>query len=859
MLLLPEKPDEKYTADQSGDDTDGHVFRGHYGSGSDTGDRQGAVRAMKSHARVVVIGGGVCGVGALYHLAKKCWTDAVLVERSELTAGSTWHAAGLLPLFNMSYSVGQLHRYSVELYKRLEAETGQAVSFHNTGNLRLACNRDRMDEYRNYRCTAETIGVESHLISVEECEKLWPLMDPKGLVGALWHPTDGHIAPVDVTMAMAKGARMMGAEIYQNTPVTGIERNGSLEWVVKTSRGDIACEHVICATGNYARQTARMVGLEIPAIPVEHQYIVTDVDPVLQAYRDGGAKELPILRESDAQYYFREERRGWILGPYEKGAPARFIEGVDPGFEKDLFPGALERLMPHVEAAIARVPSFEKAGIKDIVNGPISYTPDGNPMVGPAFGLPNFWISEGHSFGITAAGGAGWQLAEWMVEGQPSVDMTGVDPRRFGVTTKKFAAVKNEEAYEHVFVIHYPMEERAAARPAKSTPCYERLDAAGAVWGQRFGWERPNWFAPAGLARKDVYSFRRSNWFGPVGDEVAAMRERVGLMELSSFAKYEVEGPGARDWLDSIVANCIPKKVGRMSLAHSLFPSGSVRSEYTVTRMTDGLYGERFYIVGPGAAHDIDWDFFLKNSPKDGSVFVKDVTTQYGVFVLAGPQARAVFSKLADADVSNAAFPWLTMQEIPVGFVPGVRGLRVNFVGSLGWELHHPIEYQNHLFDALVAAGKAEGIGHVGMRAMDSMRLEKSYRLWGTDLNAENTLLEAGMDRFVRLDKGDFTGRDALVMQQRAGLPSRYCTLEIEADDADSFGNEPVFVDGEVVGRGTAGGYGHHVKKSLMLGYIRSDLARVDLECQVRVLDQMRPARIVAESPYDPENTALRA
>jgi dimethylglycine dehydrogenase len=814
---------------------------------------------MKTHARVVVIGGGVNGVSALYHLARKGWSDVVLLERTELTAGSTWHAAGLLPLFNMSYSVGQLHQYSVELYKSLEAETGQAVSFHQTGNLRLARSRDRMDEYRNYQCTADTIGVESHLIGVDEIVRLWPLINPAGLVGALWHPTDGHIAPVDVTMALAKGARMRGAEIYQHTPCSGIERNAAGEWVVKTPKGSITCEHVICTTGNYARQTARMVGLEIPAIPVEHQYIVTDVDPTLKAYREAGHKELPVLRESDSQYYLREERNGWILGPYEKHAPARFIDGVDKGFEKDLFPGDLERLMVHVEACIKRVPSFEQAGIKDIVNGPISYTPDGNPMVGPAFGLPNFWISEGHSFGITAAGGAGWQLTEWMVDGQPTVDMTGVDPRRFGVTTKKFAKIKNEEAYEHVFIIHYPMEERPAARPAKAPPIYDRLDKAGAVWGQRFGWERPNWFAPKGVAREDVYSFRRSNWFSHVGNEVKAMRERVGLLELSSFAKYEVEGPGARAWLDSIVANTIPKTVGRMSLAHSLFPSGSVRSEYTITRMPDGMYGERFYVVGPGAAHDIDWDFFVKTSPKDGSVFVKDLTTTLGVLIVAGPEARNVLQELADADLSNAAFPWLTAQEIPVGFAPGVKALRVNFVGSLGWELHHPIEYQIHLYEALMAAGRKYDIANCGLRSMDSMRLEKSYRLWGTDLNAENTILEASMERFVRLNKGQFTGRDALIAQQQKGVPNRYVTLEIDADDADPFGNEPVFLDGEVIGRGTAGGYGHHVRKSLMLGYVKSELATVGREVKVRVLDQLRPARIVAESPYDPENAALKA
>ena len=814
---------------------------------------------MREKARVVIIGGGVVGISALYHFAKLGWTDAVLVERTELTAGSTWHAAGLLPLFNMSYSVGQLHQYSVELYKKLEAETGQAVGMHANGNLRLARNRERMDEYRNYQCTAETIGVESHLIGVSEIKKLWPLANMEGLIGALWHPTDGHIAPVDVTMALAQGARNLGAEINQQTNVSGIERNSSREWVIKTNRGDITCEHVISCTGNYAITTAKMVGLEIPVIPVEHQYIVTDVDPTLQVYREAGNVELPVLRESDSSYYLREERMGWILGPYEKGAPVCFADGVPETFEKDLFPGALERLMPHVEAAMYRVPSFENAGIKDIVNGPISYTPDGNPMVGPAFGLENFWVSEGHSFGVTAAGGAGWQLAEWVVNGEPTVDMLGVDPRRFGVVSKNFAKIKNEEAYAHVFVNHFPMEEREQARPAKTTPTYDRLDKAGAVWGARFGWERPNWFAPANVTRKDECSFRRSNWFEHVGNEVCAMRENVGLIELSSFSKFEIEGPSAREYIDKLVANSIPKKIGNLSLAHALNPSGSVRSEFTITRLTDGILGERFFIVGPGAAHNIDIDFLQKNLPNNGSVYLSDKTNQYGVFVLAGPNARAVLQKIADADVSNQAFKWLTMQEIPIGFCPRVRAMRVNFVGSLGWELHHPIEYQLQLFESLQEAGAEFGIKNVGMRAMDSMRLEKSYRLWGTDLNAENTALEANLQRFIKLNKGDFTGRQALVEQQETGIPYRYCTIEIEADDADSFGNEPIFVEGKVVGRGTSGGFGHYIKKSLMLGYVESKYATVGQDCRVRLLDKMIPAKLIAESPYDPENLALKA
>ena len=818
---------------------------------------------IQSSARVVVIGGGVNGVSTLYHLAKKGWGECILLERTELTAGSTWHAAGLLPLFNMSYSVGQLHQYSVELYKKLEAETGQPVSFHVCGNLRLANNRDRLDEYRNYMSTAETIGVECELIDVEAIKKLWPLANTQGLVGALYHPTDGHIAPVDLTMALAKGARDRGAKIHQHTVVTAIERDNN-EWVIKwkaykgEETGEIRCEHVVTASGNYAFETAQMVGLEIPAIPVEHQYIVFDVDPELKKYREAGNPELPVLRESDNQYYFREERNGWILGPYEKGAPACFVGGVPSTFEKDLFPGDLERLMPHVEALFHRVPSSAETGMKDIINGPISYTPDGNPMVGPAFGLPNYWISEGHSFGVTAAGGAGWQLAEWIVEGEPSVDMNGVDPRRFGVTSRHYAKIKNEEAYAHVFVNHYPMEERPAGRPARTMPAYHRLDEARAVWGAAFGWERPLWFAPEGVERKDIYSFRRSNWFEPVGEEVRAMRERVGLMELMPFAKWEVEGPGARGFLDRLIANNVPKKIGRLNLVHALNPSGSPRCEFTIMRMPDGLFGERFYVVGPSRMHDLDHDYLMKQMPRDGSVFIKDVTTQYAVLVLAGPKARQVLEKLADTDLANAAFPWLTGKEISIGYASGVRALRVNFVGSLGWELHHPAEFGLHLYDALMQAGAEFDIQNVGMRAMESMRLEKTYRAFGTDLNAENSILEAGLDRFVRLQKGDFIGRDALLRQTEQGLPSRYVTIEIDAQDADPFGNEPIFVDGEVIGRGTAGGYGHYVKKSLLLGYVKPGFSAVGTQCHVRVLGQLCPARIIAESPYDPENLALR-
>ena len=814
---------------------------------------------MKTQARVVVIGGGVVGVGTLYHLAKKGWTDVVLCERTELTAGSTWHAAGLLPLFNMSYSVGQIHKYSVALYKTLEAETGQPVGFAQVGNLRLATNRDRMDEYHHYAGTARTIGVNVEFLSPGDIKDLVPFCDTKGLVGAILHPDDGYIQPADVTMAMAKGARNRGAEIYQRTPVTAIERTAGGEWRVKTAKGDIVCEHVVCATGNYARQTGRMVGLDIPSIPVEHQFLVTEPHPLLIERKKNGLREMPILRESDASYYMREERQGLLLGPYEKGAPACFVDGVPSSFEKDLFPGDLDRLETHIEAAIARVPIFGEVGVKDVINGPIAYTPDGSPLVGPAWGVRNFWINEGHSFGVTAAGGAGWQLAEWIVEGQPSIDMLGVDPRRFGdYAGKSFLRNKNEEAYASVFTIHYHDEERPAARPLKTTPCYDRMKALGAVFGQKFGWERPNWFAPKGTEPRDVWSFRRSNYFEPVGEECRNVHENVGLQDMSAFSKFLVSGPGAEAFLDRLVANRLPKTMGRVSLCHALNARGGVRSEFTILREA----ADRFYLVSAGAMERFDWDYLCKQADLytsgDGSVRLDKITTQLGVLVVAGPKSRELMSRVTDTDLSNAAFPWLTGRIADVGLAP-CRLMRLNFVGELGWEIHHPIEMQNHIFDALMHAGRDLGLKPFGIRAMDSLRLEKSYRLVGTELSIEYAAFESGLHRFVHPNKGDFIGRDALVAWQQNGFQNAFVTFETgQIEDADAIGNEPIFRKGKMVGRATAGGYGWRVGKSLGLGFVRPEYAEPGTALEIEILGERKPITIIPESPYDPENARLR-
>lgn len=819
---------------------------------------------MKTHTRVLVIGGGIVGVSTLYHLVKKGWTDVALVERTELTAGSTWHAAGLLPLFNMSYTVGQLHKYSVDLYKRLPGETGQDVSFHVTGNLRLATCKERMDEYYKYCGTANTIGVPFEIVTPAQIKALWPLVELGGsdhtpaVIGGLYHPDDGHIAPADLTMALRRSARTGGAEIYEHTEVLRIERTASGEWRAETNRGAIVAEHIVCATGNYARQTGRLLGLNVPAIPVEHQFIVYDRSPELVAYRASGAPELAVLRESDKSYYLREESHGWILGPYEAGAPACFADGVPEWFGRSLLPGDLDRLLPYVEAAVRRVPALENCGIKDVVNGPISYTPDGSPLIGPAWNLSNVWLNEGHSFGITAAGGAGWQLVEWITEGEPAIDMLAVDPRRFGpYTSRRYLVKKNEETYRNVFVIHFPDEERPDARPAKTSPVYDKTNRMGAVWGQRYGWERANWFAPEGVERKDDWSFRRTNYFHHVGNECRHLRENVGVIDLTPFTKYEVSGPGAQEWLDGLVANKVPSKTGRIALCHALTRRGGIRSEFTITRLGDN----QFYVVSAGAAERYDGDLLHKALPNDGSVHLRNITNARGCFVLAGPRSRDVLSKLTDSLLDNTSFPWLTGQTLEVGMAVDVRALRVNFVGALGWELHFPIEYAHHVFDALFEAGKEHSIKMVGMRAMESLRLEKSYRMWGTDMTPDYTPFEAGLQRFVRMDKGAFVGKSALQRQLEAGVPNQFVTLEIaDVADADPLGNEPLFAaDGHMVGRTTSGYYGHYVAKSLAIGYVKTDFSAVGTPLHIEILGERKLATVVPESPFDPDNIALRA
>ncbi len=830
---------------------------------------------MKTHVKALVVGGGAVGASVAYHLAKAGWDDVVLLERDELTSGSTWHAAGLLPYFNMSYATTHIHDYSIKYYKTLEQETGLNAGFFVVGNLRMAQSQARMDEYMLYASTAETCGVPFEWMTPAQIRDRWPLVRTEDLVGAIYHPTDGYINPADVTMAMAKGARQRGVTIERKWQVDGYHWTGS-EWQVTVTKmvekgGNllpsdeqlvITAEHVVTATGNHAQRTAQLLGLKIPAIPVEHQFIVTEPDPALVEWRKSNEQH-PVLRDADAKWYVREERGGWILGPYEQGAPARFAYGVPDSFRADLFPLDLDRIEEEYLSMIHRIPSSETVGLKDDYNGPICYTPDGNPLLGPAPGLRNMWLAEGFSFGITAAGGAGYYLSQLMVEGEAEIDMASLDPKRFGTwMTTEYACRKNEEAYDHVYVLHHPDEERPAARPLRTAPAYDRQKALGAQFGQVNGWERPNYYGPLDAADSfdhDSRSFRRGAWWSYAKQEAQAIRETAGLIDATAFTKHTVNGPGATDFLDWFTTNKLPK-VGRINLTYALTSKGTTRSEYTIVRKGENDY----YLVSAGAwaAYDAD---YLRKAAEDfmaaggGYVAIQDVTTQWGVFALAGPNARAILADLiCDAEpetaLSNKRFPWLSARDIELGMVP-TMAIRVAYTGELGWELHHPIEMSTHLWDRLMDAGAKHGLKLVGARAQNWLRQEKSYRAFGTELGRDATPLEGGLNRFVDLSK-DFYGKDAM---EKTGLRSVCVTLLIDGpDDADPWGREALYDGDTLVGRLTSGGYSVAFSKSIGMGYVRPELAKPGTKLMVKMFNQLWPAEVAEDCPYDPDNARIR-
>ncbi len=830
---------------------------------------------MKTQVKALVVGGGAVGTSIAYHLAKAGWDDVMLLERDELTSGSTWHAAGLLPLFNMSYATTHIHKYSVDFYKSLEGETGLNAGFAVVGNLRMAQTQERMDEYMLYASTAETCDVPYEWMTPDQIKAKWPLIRTEDLKGAIYHNTDGYINPADVTMAMAKGARQRGVMIerkwqadayhwtgthWEVTATKMVEKGGNL--VPSDEQIVITAEHVVTASGNHAQTTAKKLGIKIPAIPVEHQFIVMDQDPALVEYRAEGNPEHPVIRDADAQSYVREERGGWILGVYEKDAPAQFEHGVPDAFRADLFPLALDRIEEQYMAMIHRIPSCEESGLKDDFNGPICYTPDGNPLVGPAPGLRNMWLAEGFSFGITAAGGTGYYLAQMMVDGEAEIDMASLDPKRYGNwMTTEFAARKNEECYEHVYILHHPDEERPACRPLRTAPAFDRQKARGAQFGWVNGWERPNYYGPLDAPETfdyDARSFRRGGWWQHAVDEAKSIREGVGLIDATAFTKHIVRGPGATQFLDWFTCNKLPK-IGRINLTYALTSAGTTRTEYTIVRNGENDY----YLVSAGAwtAYDAD---FLRKAAEDkmdefGYVEIHDVTTQWGVFAIAGPKSRDVLNAVInDADpataLSNKRFPWLSARQIELGMCP-VNAIRVAYTGELGWELHHPIEMQNYLFDLLETAGEPHGMKLVGARAQNWLRQEKSYRAFGNELGRDATPAEADLPRFIDLSK-EFHGKQAM---QDTGIRSTCVTLLIDGpDDADPWGHEALYHGDTRVGRLTSGGYSVAFEKSIGMGYVPVDLAVPGTVLQVKMQDKLFTATITEDSPYDPKNATIR-
>ncbi|MCY1127512.1 FAD-dependent oxidoreductase [Frigidibacter sp. RF13] len=810
---------------------------------------------LPSHAQIVVIGGGIIGASTAYHLARDHKADVVLLEQGKLTSGSTWHAAGLVGQLRSSASITRVLKYSVDLYKGLAAETGLETGWKMTGCLRLATNEDRWTEYKRLATTAKSFGMEMHLISPDEVKRMWPLMDVSDLVGASWLPTDGQASPSDITQSLAKGARMHGAKLHEGVRVTGFRMDGARITHVETDIGVIACEKVVNCAGQWARQVGAMAGINVPLQAVRHQYIVTEKVPGLSG-------DAPTLRDPDRRTYFKEEVGGLVMGGYEPNPQPLDTGDIPNDWQFHLFEDDYDHFEQHLVQAIARVPALEQVGVKQMINGPESFTPDGNFILGPAAECVNMFVGAGfNAFGIASGGGAGWVLADWVMNGEAPLDLWVVDIRRFSDMhrDRQWVSDRTCEAYGKHYTIGFPHEEYSSGRPRITSPLYERLKGHRAVFGSKLGWERPNWFAPEGVEARDIYSMGRQNWFAPVGDEHRHVREAVGIFDQSSFAKYEVTGKDAARALDYVCANDVTKAPGRLTYTQLLNTRGGIEADLTVARLAE----DRFYLVtGTGfRTHDLGW--IAEHLPQ-GDVAIRDITEDWGTLSLMGPKARDVLARVTDADVSNTVFPFGHVREIEIAGAT-VRALRITYVGELGWELHVPLAATGAVFDALMAAGAGEGIRPVGYRAIESLRLEKGYRAWSSDITPNDTPFEAGLGWAVKMRRNaDFIGRAALEAVSGRPLKKRLAAFTLDDPAAVLVGRETILRNGETVGYLTSGGYGYSLGKSVGYGYVRngdgvSDDYLTSGTYELVVANERFPAKIALEPLFDPENLKVKA
>ena len=806
---------------------------------------------ITSHAKVAIIGGGIFGVSLLYHLTKEGWKDIVLLEKGELTSGSTWHAAGQCPHFVGSYNLAKVHYHSTELYKKLEQETGQSTGWHGCGSLRLAYQQEDLDWFYYVKGILDNVGSPAKIISTQEITNIHPFIKLDGIIGALHTPEDGHTDPSSTTNAMAIGARNGGAKIYRHNRVIDIKSRPSGEWELITEKGNIICEHVVNAAGSYCPEVGHMVGLKnIPSINMIHHYLVTEEHSAIKNLK----RELPVVRDPHSSCYLRQEGKGLLIGIYEKDAKCWALDGMDWKFNMELLEPELDRLEEHLKKGMDRIPQFRDVGIKKMICGPITHTPDGNFLAGPAPGLKNFWMFCAASVGIAQGGGAGKYMAQWMTYGDADINMLEFDPRRYlSWAHKDYAIAKSIDEYKRMYVTPLPNEGLDVGRPIKKTPIYKKLKDQGAIYIDAFGWERPKWFAETGMQEK--YSYKRSNAFPYVQKECEAVYNSVGVLDLSTFTKCEISGEGSEAFLNRLCANRIPKKDGSIVLTHMLNAKGRIQSELTITRLPNNL----FYVLSSTASEIRDFDWFNRHVSEREKVNIKNVTQDYGVLILVGPKSRTVLSQLTSQNLNNNDFPWLKGKEILINKIP-VRALRVNYVGELGWELHHPMDQMVSLYDAIYEVGRKENIVNFGTYAVNSMRMEKAYRGWGSELTGEISLVEAGMDRFFNLKKkNNFFGAKALQEKVQSGVDIKLVYLDVDADNADAMGNEPIYHKNKIVGVTTSGSYGFRVKKSLAFGYVKSDLMNAGSELEIAIQGQRRKAKILDSAVYDQDNQKLKA